>query len=305
MKQKRASNALAFIAGLWLAAVMLLATFLSIRPVAADAGKSGLALSVAATYGSAEPLLTSANGYTAYLPLIRRTEPFTFYDGFTNPASGWPIHLLNLNEPYPPGPWSSGYGKEKINNTTTTDNDVYNVKTVAAWNSWIYTAPVVLAAPTNFYIQVDGKSAQEFMWASSWGLYFNANAGRTQFYTLQIFQDSDGVSHPTLEVRRWVHFQGDADDPNFILVHRRCISCQREDFAWTQIRVQRIGATLYIYAGGLLLNIIDAPEYTSGEYNGVGVYQGNFEFNDFNPKRYGEPAFQFDNFILWPALYRE
>ena len=123
-------------------------------------------------------------------------------------------------------------------------------------------------------------------------------------YTMQIFQDSDGTSAPTLEVRRWDYFQGDADDANLRLIHHRCPSCASEDFKWTQIRVERIGGTLLIYAGGTLRHAIYAPDYVDSAHTGVGIYQGNFEWNDLNPKRYSEPAFQMDNFTVGPVYRR-
>ncbi|HLF25147.1 MAG TPA: hypothetical protein VJG32_02325 [Anaerolineae bacterium] len=304
MTQRRTLNALPFFVSWLLALGLLLAIFLIAAPASAYSRDSSPGSSAAPGLAQSKPLLTAAASFTYYLPIIHRDVPFRFADTFNDPASGWPIHGLNLNEPYPPGPWSSGYGKEKISETQTKDQNVYNVKTAAAWNSWIYTAPVVLANTANFTVQLDGKIAQTFMWASSWGMYFNANANRSKFYTVQVFEDTDGQSAPTLEVRRWDAFQGDADDANEILVHRRCHWCDREDFKWTQLRVVRVGETVFIHAGGVMVNAIHAPEYMSSEYKGVGVYQGNFEWNDFHPRRYGEPAFQIDNFIAEPVFYR-
>jgi hypothetical protein len=42
----------------------------------------------------------------------------------------------------------------------------------------------------------------------------------------------------------------------------------------------------------------------SSGFNGVGIYQGNFEWNDFHPARYNEPAYQMDNFMAGPVFRR-
>ncbi len=304
MKHSHTLGWLSFVASLGLAATTLLAILLATRSAAAYAGNRGPAFGAAQAHDQSEPLITAAGGFTSYLPIVYVTLPITFFDTFDNPLSGWPVHALNLEEPDPPGAWASWYGTEKIDDKTTVDNNVYDVKTVAAWNSWIYTAPVVLADPSNFTVQVDGKSSQAFMWASSWGLYFNANANRTKFYVVQIFQNSDGENWPTLMLRRYDNFVGSGTDENVILIERRCVSCERADFGWTQLHIERKGAQLYIYAGGVLLNVRSAPEYMSSECTGVGVFQGNFEWSDWNPKRYSEPAFQFDNFLAGPVYYR-
>ena len=303
MRREDASGRLLAVAGLFIVAGLFVSVFLASSLTVASAQAITPWFDDTPVDDQPGPLITAAGNFTMYFPIFFASRPITFFDPFDDPTSGWPIHALNLNEPYPPGPWSSGYGKEMVNPWGAIDQDVFNVKTVPAWNSWIYTAPVVLADPANFTVQVDGKSAQNFMWASSWGLYVNANAARTQFYTLQIFQNSDGESAPTLEVRRWDYFRGTSDDANQLLLHTGCKPCARGDFEWTRVTIERIGAGLYIRIGTKLYGV-PAAEYVDVEHAGVGLYQGNFEWNDFNPLRYSLPTFQFDNFMAQPVYHR-
>lgn len=271
----------------------------------------------------AELAIRASGNYTTYLALIRRdptptptpTPTFTptptsfaFYDSFDNPASGWPIKSFNANDPFPPGPYASGYGKEKLSKTTTGPNNVFNVKTVAAWNSWVYAAPVVLADPQHFTIELIGKSAQSFMWLSSWGVYFNANASRTKMYTVQIYQNgnpADGTP-PEYHARRWDDFNGTAHANNQELSSkRRCGRCTPTDYEWNRIRVVRDGDTLYVYLGSSgwwqLQAVYNAPWYTTSEYVGVGVFNGNFEWSDW--QRGDQPTYQVDEFYVNPARY--
>jgi hypothetical protein len=263
-----------------------------------------------------EYLLQVTGNYTAYLPIIRldptptptpTPTPFAFYDTFDNPASGWPIKSFNPGDPFPPGPYASGYGQE-ITKWGPIANNVFNVKTVAAWNSWVYPAPVQLADPRNFTVELIGKSAQDFMWLSSWGVYFNANASRTKMYTIQIYQDGDSATNtkPDYHARRWDNFNGTSDAQNVELeVKRRCSLCISDDYKWNRIKVIRSGDILYVYLGSdttyRLQATYYAPWYTSAEYTGVGVFNGNFEWSDW--LRGDAPTYQVDNFYVNPARY--
>jgi len=258
------------------------------------------------------PLLTGTGAYSSFLPLAFRfyPPPISFFDTFDDPAcNGWSIHYFDRYEPDPPGPWVAYCDREKLSATTYGNNRVYSIKTTAAWNSWIYTAPVVLADPKNFTITVDGKSAQNYMWLSSWGVYFNANADRTQFYSVQIYQDGvpDLDTSPDYMVRRWIHFTGGAKDPNYELQHKkRCHLCQNGDFGWNRIIIRRVGDTVYVYAGDAFyppafnapVAVFNMPEYTGSDYIGVGVFQGNFEWMNWDGN---VPTFQIDNFYAWPV----
>ena len=257
------------------------------------------------------PLLSATDSYSLFLPVIFYKYPaITYFDSFDNPASGWPIHSFYAGDPFPPGPYAVGYGKEVLANYKIGGENVYNLKTVAAWNSWVYPAPVVLADTRYFTIEVDGKSAQDFMWLSSWGIYFNANADRTKLYTVQIYQDgtTDPFTRPDYHVRRWDLFTGDAHALNQELdVKRRCGRCTPGDFKWNRIVVSRDGDWIYVYLGQpgymqLQHEPFYAPQYSSSEYNGVGLFNGNFEWSDW--QRGDQPTFQADNFLVTPAYYR-
>ncbi|HET7088172.1 MAG TPA: hypothetical protein VFL17_05935 [Anaerolineae bacterium] len=265
---------------------------------------------------------TATNTYTAYLPLLLKPAflylPLLFYNrafaydyGFEDPGcDGWVIHYFDPYEPDPPGPWTSFCGKEKFDRYYG-DNGVYSFKTSAAWNTWIYTAPIVLADTRNFTIELDGKSAQDFMWASAWGVYFNANADRTKFYSIQIHQTGvpDLDTPPQYSIRRWINFRGTGTDQNDILVFRRCGPCAQPDFQWNTVIVRRTGDWVTFYAGDKSnplslqkpLRVLYLPDYTSAEYNGMGVLQGNFEFQNWNGD---DPAFQVDNFYADPVYRR-
>ncbi len=251
------------------------------------------------------------NVYTFYLPLVLSNRPFAYDYGFEDPAcDGWVIHYYDPYEPDPPGPWTSFCGKEKFDGYYGA-NGVYSLKTSAAWNTWIYTAPIVLADTRNFTIELDGKSAQDFMWASSWGVYFNANADRTKSYSFQIYQTGvpDLDTPPQYAIRRWINFRGTGTDENDILVFRRCGPCAQGDFIWNRVIVRRTGDWVTFYAGDKHnplslqkpLRVLYLPDYTSAEYNGMGVLQGNFEFQNWNGD---DPAFQIDNFYANPVFRR-
>jgi hypothetical protein len=262
------------------------------------------------------PLLTAAGEYTAYFPIVFKQypPPIAYFYSFTEPAcDGWALNDFDTDDPDPPGPWVAFCGTEFLDDRHTTNgNGVYSIKTVAAWNSWIYTAPIQLADPRNFTITVDGQAAQGYMWLSSWGVYFNANADRTKFYSVQIYQNGvpELATSPEYSVRRWIHFRGTAIDENVELQNKKkCPLCGNDSFQWNRITIQRIGDLVYIFAGdaqypwayNYLLTVLSMPEYTTNEYVGVGVFQGNFEWMDWNGNI---PTFQVDNFYAYPVYRR-
>jgi hypothetical protein len=260
------------------------------------------------------PLITTAGPFTTIMPLLfrRYPPPFAYSYSFDDPGcDGWTIHYFDTNEPDPPGAWTALCGKEKLNRRDYGSNGVYSVKTSAAWNTWTYTAPVVLADPRNFTIALEGKATQDFMWASSWGVYFNANADRTKFYSIQIYQTGvpDLGQPPQYAIRRWLNFRGTAVDDNDTLIFKKCWVCDNQDFEWNRVTIRRIGDWVYFHAGDAqypdlynqLLISMYLPEYTGPEYYGVGVLQGNFEFMNWN---FDDPAFQIDNFYAAPVERR-
>ena len=258
----------------------------------------------------ADALLSTTNAYSIYLPIVYKPvpppQPFQYIESFDDPAcSGWPVRAFNPNDPFPPGPWVARCEKAAGWDPT---NNVYGVNTVSAWNSWIYPAPVVLADPLNFTITVDGQPVQDGLWASSWGVYFNANADRTKFYTFQLYQDGvpDLNTSPTFGVRRWDDFHGTSDDDNVIVIQKRCKSCFNSTFSWNRVIIRRTGSAVTIYAGDAYyppalyqpVAQIGLPDYTGAAYNGVGFYHGNFEFMYWS----NNTAYQFDRLIIDPVL---
>jgi hypothetical protein len=264
-----------------------------------------------ANNGSYPFSISDTDSYTSYLPIVRRDPtptPFAFFDTFDDPNSGWAVKHFNKNDPFPPGPWATLYGQEIDKDGNLLSNNVYNVKLAPAWNSWVYTAPVVLADTRHFTVELNGKSAQDFMWLSSWGIYFNANADRTKLYTVQIYQD--GTNNPSTPpdyiVRRWDDFNGTANSPNITLDNKkRCGRCNPTDYQWNRIVVSRDGDLIYVYLGTptnmQLQAVFNAPWYTDSGYTGIGVFNGNFEWSDWN--RGDKPAFQVDNFFAFPVQY--
>jgi hypothetical protein len=284
---------------------------------ATDEGQAFAAERGVQRQGVESALLINSDGITSFLPLVYKMHPppFAYFYAFEDTGcDGWTIHYFDTNEPDPPGAWSAYCGKERLGRNTYGNNGVYSVKTSAAWNTWIYTAPVILADTHNFTIVLDGKWTQDFMWASAWGVYFNANAARTKFYSMQLHQTAvpdppEVQANPQYSIRRWLNFRGTAIDDNDILEFRRCPhTCALEDYQWNRMTIRRVGDFVYFYLGdagypsayNVEVKSLYLPEYTSAEYNGIGVLQGNFEFMNWNGD---EPAYQIDNFYANP-VYR-
>ncbi len=78
-----------------------------------------------------------------------------------------------------------------------------------AWNGIVVPGPVRIADTTHFTIEVDARSAQDFLWMSSYGLFFNRSEDLRQMYIVRLFQ---GLQPPEYAVYRWQNFEGSSDD---------------------------------------------------------------------------------------------
>jgi len=302
---------IAVLFGILLIAAALLVVLLtaSARAVRAESNLSPMANtpSVTSQQTSLTPLLTAAGEYTMYMPIMHMPpQPFTFVEAFNDPTcSRWRTQYFDASMPFPPGPWLSYCDTRMVDAHHRDTNGVYSLKNGAAWNSWVYTSPVVLADSTHFTITADGQATID-LWASSWGIYFNGNADHTQFYTVQIHNTGvpDLDTPPHVSLRRWDYFQGTSSDPNELLWYKTCKRCNPANFGFNRIIVKRIGNYVAVYAGdtptfNYPLAAFFLPEYTGPGYTGVGLYTGNFEFMHWD----NTPAFQVDNFEVEPVFY--
>jgi len=220
--------------------------------------------------------------------------PFVFSDDFSNSASGWPIHFYDPALDYcpAPGPWFANY----------LPGGRYGIGVGCAWNGIVVPAPVRIADTTNFTIEVDARSAQNFMWMSSYGLFFNGSEDLRQMYIVRLFQ---GLEPPEYAVYRWQNFQGSSNDqpPPIMLTYGTCYSCNGADYTWNHITVRRRGPVFEVYmgaSGGTLTryDVFADDTYMDSNHVRVGVHQGNFEW-----RFPGDNAsYQFDNFKLSPAV---
>jgi len=222
------------------------------------------------------------------------TTPVAYLDDFSNPASGWPTNKFDWdahNHCSPPGPWYAAY----------LPSGGYGIGVGCAWNGIVVPAPVRIADTTNFTLEVDLRSRQDFMWATSYGVFFNGSEDLRQMYIVRLFQ---GMEPPEFEIRRWPNFEGSSDDrpEPFLLLRETCYSCNGADYAWNRIVVRRRGATFEVYMGargGALARqaIIVDDTYVDSNHARVGVHQGNFEW-EFPGDNV---SYEFDNFRLSPA----
>lgn len=231
----------------------------------------------------------------AYGPPVTSTTPFSFFDDFSNPASGWPVHYYDpsLGQCPPPGPWTAAYlpGGE------------YGISAACAWNGIVVPGPVRIADPAYFTIEVDLRSNQDFLWMSSYGIFFNASEDLRQMYIVRLFQ---GLEPPEYAVYRWQNFQGSSNDqpPPIMLRYGTCYQCNGADYAWNRIAVRRRGARLEVWmgaSGGYLVPYYneDDSTYMDDQHLRVGVHQGNFEWGWWPDDHI---AYVFDNFKLSLAI---
>jgi uncharacterized repeat protein (TIGR01451 family) len=221
---------------------------------------------------------------------VTTTVAGAFFDDFSDPSSGWlqGEYTPPGNMCTPPGKWRAGYQAGR-----------YGVNTVCAWNGMLYPAPVRLADPANFTLEVDLASNQADLWYSSYGVFFNASEDLHQAYVVRLFQ---GLEVPEWAAYYWPNFQGSSDDqpPPQMLTYATCWTCTGQDFGWNHIVIQRQGSFFEVWMGtpGRLarMAIINDARLVDSQHVRVGVHHGNFEWRgDASSSWY---AYLFDNFRL-------
>lgn len=227
---------------------------------------------------------------TMYGQPITTTVAGTFFDDFSDPTSGWMQgeYTPPGNMCTPPGKWRAGYQSGR-----------YGVNTVCAWNGMLYPAPVRIADPANFTLDVDLKSNQSDLWYSSYGVFFNASEDLRQTYIVRLFQGQDV---PEWAAYYWPNFQGSSNDqpPPELLYWGSCWTCDGQDFSWNHILIQRRGAIFEVWMGtpGHLarMAVFNDARLVDSQHVRVGVHHANFEWRgDSSPSWY---AYLFDNFRL-------
>ena len=235
-----------------------------------------------------------------YFPPFTVTTPFTYSEDFSNPASGW---LINDYDPAlancpAPGPWVAHYLS-----SGGIPGGAYGVSTACAWNGQIFPAPVRTADPSNFIIQTDMRSNQDFLFQTSYGLFFNGDENLKQMYIARVFQGLDPMD---LGVYIWYRFDGSSDDSVDLMHYSKCWTCNSADGAWNRLVVQRQGNAFSVYAGptGGSVDRVAGPfvggwanQYVDNNHVRVGVHQGNFEWGWHG----NVISYVFDNFGLTPA----
>ncbi len=246
------------------------------------------------------------NTMTMYGQPVTTTVVGTFFDDFSDPTSGWPLYDYNAStfNCTSPGSLAARYTTSGgVNNSPA-----YGISVACAWNGYIFPAPVRSADPANFTIQADMRSNQDFLFQTSYGLFFNGSEDLKQLYTVRIFQGLDPMD---LDVRVWYNSIKSSDDPNDMLTYTKCWTCNSADYAWNTLAVRRQGNTFSVYAGptGGSLSRIGEPFvgglaalYMDSNHTRVGVHQGNFEWawRDDNTRPL---SYIFDNFKLYPARH--
>ena len=238
------------------------------------------------------------NPVVFYGPYVSVAVPFTYLDDFSNPASGWPIQYYDdsLSHCPPPGPWYANY----------LPGGGYGVGVGCAWNGIIVPAPVRIADASTFTLEVDLRSRQDFMWYSSYGVFFNGSEDLRQVYIVRLFQGQDP---PEYAVYRWPNFQGSSDDqpPPERLTYDTCWLCTGLDYAWNHMLVRRHGPTFEVWmgAGKGIQNLVryfviteSDTSFVNSNHVRVGVHQGNFEWRFPG----NNASYEFDNFGLSPAV---
>jgi hypothetical protein len=196
----------------------------------------------------------------------------------------------------PPGSTRSGY---------LSGGAGYGVNVGCAWNGQVFPAPARIADIADFTVDADLRSNQDYLWYSSYGLFFNGGEDLRQIYTLRLFQGQDP---PEFDVIYWPTFLGSSDDPGKVtLTYARCWSCTGADGAWNHILVHRVGTVFEVWMGSgkgisnlARMGVFNYGGSVDNNHRRVGVYQGNFEWRgDSGPSYY---AYVFDDFRLTPAV---
>jgi hypothetical protein len=218
-----------------------------------------------------------------------------YNEDFSNPASGWPTSYYDPALGYcpAPGPWYGQY----------LPTGGYGLALGCAWNGIVVPGPVRIADTTNFTLEVDLRSRQDFLWYSSYGIFFNGSEDLRQMYIVRLFQGEDP---PEWAAYRWPNFQGSSNDrpgPE-LLTFGRCWTCTGTDYAWNHLLVRRRGAAFEVWMGSgqgtqnlERVAIINDGTFADNNHVRVGIHQGNFEWGHPGDN----PSSEFDNFRLSPA----
>lgn len=231
-----------------------------------------------------------------YGPPVPVSIAFTYFDDFSNAASGWPIQYYDesLSHCPPPGPWYANY----------LPGGGYGIGVGCAWNGIVVPAPARIADASTFTLEVDLRSHQDFMWYSSYGVFFNGSEDLRQLYIVRLFQGQDP---PEWAAYRWLNFQGSSDDqPQPVtLTYGRCWTCTGVDYAWNHMVVRRQGPAFDVWMGAgkgtsnlVRYGVFDDNEFVDSNHVRVGVHQGNFEWRFPG----NNASYEFDNFRLSPAV---
>jgi hypothetical protein len=239
------------------------------------------------------------NPTVVYGPPVTSTVVGTFFDDFTNPASGWPVGDFDQDSRScwpPPGSWRAHY----------LPGGSYGVMTACDRAAQLYSAPVRLADPQHFTLEADMRSNQSDLWYSSYGLFFNGIEDLHEVYTVELYQGQDP---PEWDIRYWENFNWSDKiwPPADILYWGTCWSCTGKDYAWNHMLVRREGSTIEVWMGSgtgtsnlSRMATISHSKATTSQHNRVGILHANFEWRgDSGPYLYD---YVFGNFRLSPAV---
>jgi hypothetical protein len=230
---------------------------------------------------------------------VTTTVSGTFFDDFTNPASGWPVgdyDPAHISCWPPPGSWRAHY----------LPGGGYGVMTVCDRAAQLYSAPVRIANTTQFTIEADLRSNQADLWYSSYGLFFNGiETDLHEVYTVEFYQGQDP---PEWDIRYWENFNWSDQivPPANILFWGNCWTCNGADYAWNHMLVRRTGGVIEVWLGSGMgqsnlarMATVSYSKATGSQFNRVGLLHANFEWRgDAGPTPY---AYVFNNFRLAPA----
>ena len=218
---------------------------------------------------------------------------FTFFDDFSNPATGWLVNDFDAKE-YEryklPGPWHAHY----------LSGGGYGVNTVYAWTGRLYPSPARIADSTTFTVEADMRSLQDYLWYSSYGIFFNGSKDLRQVYVVRLHQGQDP---PQWAAYYWPNFLGGSDDlpPPELLTIGTCRTCNGADYAWNHMLIRRQGPALEVWMGrpGNLARMatISDTRLMDDQHLRVGFFQGNFEWAAGLPAH----TYEFSHFHLTPA----
>jgi hypothetical protein len=181
----------------------------------------------------------SGGGSYAYLPLVLQNSCGGYYDGFSNPSSGWLV-----------GDWADltcGYLDGEYRARVKTDT----------WMAYLFRAPN-LSLPDNYRIEVDARqtSANPIAYGLMFGI--SGGGGSPDGYQFLVYPDIQAY-------HLWKRTGGDW----FEVVGLTASSAIKADTETNHIRVDRIGTKIYLYVNGTRVNTV-----TDGSLVGPGLGAG-------------------------------